>query len=100
MIACVYRQLRVAVIDLSVYRQGEDPEGEDLSLAHHKVQEASRRRENPRRMRDEYFFASELYLACGHNVEAAACLQNAREHLLAARLWEKVGQVTVDLSLT
>ena len=79
-----------------VCRQGEDPEREHLSLAQHRAQEASRLRENPRRMRDEYFFASQLYLACGHNVEAAACLQNAREHLLAARLWEKVGQVTVD----
>ena len=49
-------------------------------------------------MREAYFFAAELYLACDHKVEAAACLQNAREYLLAAQVWEKAGQVTVLFS--
>ena len=48
-------------------------------------------------MREEFLFAAELYLSCGHKVEAAACLQNAREYLLAAGLWEKVGQVCIIL---
>ena len=82
----------------TICRHGEEPELENLSLAQHKAQEASRLRENPRRMREAYFFASELYLACDHKVEAAACLQNAREYLLAAQVWEKAGQVTVPFS--
>ena len=75
------------------FRQSEDPEREKLSLAQHRAQEASKMRDNPRKMREEFLYAAEQYLDCGHRVEAGACLQNAREHLLVSGLWEKLGQV-------
>lgn len=57
--------------------------------------QASRLKDNPRKMREEFLHAAELYLDCNKLAKAAVCLQNAREKELSAQLYEKSGQVGV-----
>ena len=75
------------------YMKSGDLDKEKMSRAQQRALEASRLRDNPRRLRHEFLFAAEGYLECGMTVEAAKCLCNAKETLLAARLYEKMGQV-------
>ncbi|KAK3609568.1 hypothetical protein CHS0354_019581 [Potamilus streckersoni] len=63
-----------------------------VALAHQKALVASRMKDNPRAMCDEFLKAAELYLECDRPAKAALCLQNARERELAAQLFEKLGQ--------
>ncbi|WAR27596.1 TRNK1-like protein [Mya arenaria] len=58
----------------------------------HDRETASRLKDNPRKMRDEFLYAAELYLECNKPAKAALCLQNAKERELAAELFEKLGQ--------
>jgi len=56
--------------------------------------QASRMKERPREMREEFLVAAELYLECEKPAKAALCLLNAKEKELSAQLFEKLGQVT------
>ena len=75
------------------YMKSGDADKERMSRAHQRALEASRLRDNPRRLRHEFKFSAEAYLECGMTAEAAKCMCNAKETLLAAQLYEKMGQV-------
>ena len=70
-----------------------DVDKQRMSRAHQMALEASRLRDTPCRLQRAFKLAAEAYLECGMTVEAAKCLCNAKETLLAARLYEKMGQV-------
>ncbi|KAI0224964.1 TPR and ankyrin repeat-containing protein 1 [Lamellibrachia satsuma] len=74
------------------YMKSGDVAKEKMSRAQQRALEASRLRDNPRKLRHEFLFAAEGYLDCGMTTEAAKCLCNAKETLLAAQLYEKMGQ--------
>ena len=50
---------------------------------------------NRQMMRDEFLRAGESFLQCKMYDEAAICLNNAREWILLAKLYEKTGKVTM-----
>ena len=50
---------------------------------------------NRQMMRDEFLRAGESFLQCEMYDEAAICLNNAREWTLLAKLYEKIGKVTM-----
>ena len=77
------------------YVRSGDLDKEKMSRAQQRALEASRLCDNPRKLRHEFLFAAEEYLDCGMTTEAARCLCNAKETLLAAQLYEKMGQVRV-----
>ena len=77
------------------YVRSGDSDKEKMSRAQQRALEASRLCDNPRKLRHEFLFAAEQYLDCGMTTEAARCLCNAKETLLAAQLYEKMGQVRV-----
>ena len=66
---------------------------EKMALAQYHALEAAKLRDQPFRMREEFLYVAEQYLECGMKLEATKCLVNAKEHLLAAELYEKTGQV-------
>ncbi|KAL4228783.1 TPR and ankyrin repeat-containing protein 1 [Mactra antiquata] len=74
------------------FSMGGEREKEKIALAHGQALAASRLRDNPKRMHEEFMCAAELYLQCNKPVKAALCLQNAKEKELAAGLFEKLGQ--------
>ncbi|XP_052214395.1 TPR and ankyrin repeat-containing protein 1-like isoform X2 [Dreissena polymorpha] len=74
------------------FGMGGDHEREKVALAHGQALLASRLKDKPRQMRDEFLHAAELYLECNKPPKAALCLQNAKERGLAAELFEKLGQ--------
>ncbi|XP_052783611.1 TPR and ankyrin repeat-containing protein 1-like [Mya arenaria] len=74
------------------FGMGGDHDRETVALAHGQALLASRLKDNPRKMRDEFLYAAELYLECNKPAKAALCLQNAKERELAAELFEKLGQ--------
>ena len=75
------------------YKKSGDVHKERMSRADQMALEASLLRDNPRQLRHEFKLAAEAYLECGMTAEAAKCLCNAKEPLLAAQLYEKMGQV-------
>lgn len=77
------------------YRCGEDLYMERVAMTHQKALNATRIKDNPSRMRNEFLFAADQYLEVGLPVKAAICLQNAREKELLAHLYEKMGQVYI-----
>ena len=50
---------------------------------------------NRQMMRDEFLRAGESFVQCKMYDEAAICLNNAREWILLAKLYEKTGKVTM-----
>ena len=82
------------------YMKSGDVAKEKMSRAQQRALEASRLRDNPRKLRHEFLFAAEEYLDCGMTTEAAKCLCNAKETLLAAQLYEKMGQVSFVINIT
>ncbi|XP_045164107.2 TPR and ankyrin repeat-containing protein 1-like [Mercenaria mercenaria] len=74
------------------FGMGGDHEREKIALAHGQALTASRLKDNPREMREEFLYAAELYMECDRPTKAAICLQNAKERDLAAGLFEKLGQ--------
>ena len=50
---------------------------------------------NRQQMRDEFLRASESFLLCAMFDEAEICLNNAREWILLAKLYEKTGKVNI-----
>ncbi|KAL3888661.1 hypothetical protein ACJMK2_001026 [Sinanodonta woodiana] len=69
-----------------------EPLKQKVALAHQRALVASRMKDNPRAMCEEFMKAAELYLECDRPAKAALCLQNARERELAAQLFEKLCQ--------
>ena len=82
------------------YYKSGDTLKEKMSLAQQKALDAAQLRHNPRKLRDEFLYAAEDFLECGLTAEAAKCLNNAREFLLAAQLYEKMGKVSVQSHLS
>ncbi|KAL9971729.1 hypothetical protein ACROYT_G017932 [Oculina patagonica] len=63
------------------------------SQAQQQAAEASKfRSTNRQQMRDEFLRAAESFLKCGMRDEAEICLNNAREWILLAKLYEKSGK--------
>lgn len=56
-------------------------------------------RNDPRMHRIEFIKAADLFLQCGMSNEAAICLYNARAWLLLAKLHQKLGKVSIVLSV-
>ena len=54
---------------------------------------------NRQQMRDEFLRAAESFLKCHMYDEAEICLNNAREWVLLAKLYEKTGKVNIILSI-
>ena len=54
---------------------------------------------NRQMMRDEFLRAGESFLQCEMYNEAAICLNNAREWILLARLYEKTGKVNIEFNV-
>lgn len=50
---------------------------------------------NRQQMKDEFLRAAESFLKCQMHVEAEICLNNAREWVLLAKLYEKTGKVNI-----
>lgn len=75
------------------FRMGKDPYMEKVAISHHRALNASRIKDNPGKMREEFMLAAQHYLEVRMPVYAAKCLQNARERELLAHLYEKMGQV-------
>ncbi|XP_067665651.1 TPR and ankyrin repeat-containing protein 1-like [Haliotis asinina] len=75
------------------YRMGDNETKEKIARAHNQALKASRMKDNPKRMKDEFVYAAEKFLESGNDNKAALCLQNAREYELAAALFEKCGQL-------
>ncbi|XP_013405370.1 TPR and ankyrin repeat-containing protein 1 [Lingula anatina] len=74
------------------YRRGGEEVLERMSLAQARALSAERLRENPHKLKQEFLLASEEFLQCSMPSEAAKCLYNAKEFLLAARLFEKMAK--------
>jgi hypothetical protein len=66
---------------------------EKQAIAFHYAQQASRLRSKPDKMRPVFLRAATAFVEAEAWTEAARCLVNAREHELAAQLFEKQGQV-------
>lgn len=81
------------------FRQGKDPFKEKVAMSHHRALGASRIKDNPGKMREEFMLAAQQYLEVGMPTYAAKCLQNARERELLAHLYEKMGQVINPFSV-
>lgn len=75
------------------YRQGGEPLMEKVAMSHQRALKASRIKDNPAKMREEFMLAAEQYLEVNLPGLAAKCLQNGRERELLAHLYEKMGQV-------
>ena len=60
-------------------------------MAHDGALKARKLKEKPNRMREEFLFVAERFLKIGRGHEAAVCLQNAKEEVLAAGLMAKLG---------
>lgn len=75
------------------YRMGDNETKEKIAQAHNQALKASRMKDNPKKMKEEFVFAAEKFLESGHDNKAALCLQNAREYELAATVFEKCGLV-------
>jgi hypothetical protein len=75
------------------YRQGKEPYMERVAMSHQRALKASRIKDNPHNMREEFLLAAKQYLEVELPGQAAKCLQNARERELLAHLYEKMGQV-------
>ncbi|XP_071113489.1 TPR and ankyrin repeat-containing protein 1-like isoform X1 [Haliotis cracherodii] len=73
------------------YRMGDNETKEKIAQAHNQALKASRMKDNPKKMKEEFVFAAEKFLESGHDNKAALCLQNAREYELAATVFEKCG---------
>lgn len=68
------------------------------SQAQQQAAEASKfRSTNRQQMRDEFLRAAESFLKCGMCDEAEICLNNAREWILLAKLYEKTGKVNIEM---
>ena len=71
------------------------------SQAQQQAAEATKLRStNRQQMRDEFLRAAESFLKCHMNDEAEICLNNAREWVLLAKLYEKTGKVNIILIIT
>jgi hypothetical protein len=75
------------------YLQGKEPYMERVAMSHQRALKASRIKDNPPKMREEFLLAAKQYLEVELPGQAAKCLQNARERELLAHLYEKMGQV-------
>ncbi|XP_064597504.1 TPR and ankyrin repeat-containing protein 1-like [Liolophura sinensis] len=79
---------------IKCYQKAGDRAREHVAMAHAASRRARGLQANPSKMREEFLTAAKLYLVnCGMVVEAAKCLVNAHETLLAARLYGKVGRM-------
>ena len=68
------------------------------SQAQQQAAEATKLRStNRQQMRDEFLTAAESFLKCRMHYEAEICLNNAREWVLLAKLYEKTGKVICAL---
>ena len=66
--------------------------------AHSRAIEAKRLWDQSRKRKEEYIAAAHAFLKCGDLENLAApCLFNAKEYLLSAQLFEKVGEVAIVL---
>ncbi len=68
-----------------------------LSIAHDEAVKARKLKDKPARMREEFLFVAERFLSIGRAQEAAVCLQNAKEELMAAHLMAKLGPRYVSI---
>ncbi|CAC5365910.1 unnamed protein product [Mytilus coruscus] len=75
------------------YRQGGDDYMANVAMCHQMALKASRIKENPALMREEFLLAAEQYLEVELPAKAAICLQNAREKELMAYVYDKMGQL-------
>ena len=70
------------------------------SQAQQEAAEASKwRSTNRQQMRDGFLRAAESFLNCHMYDEAEICLNNAREWILLAKLYEKTGKVNIILNI-
>ena len=75
--------------------------GDELMLQKSQAQQQAAeaikfRSTNRQMMRDEFRRAGESFLQCQMYDEAAICLNNAREWILLAKLYEKTGKVSME----
>ncbi|XP_064596809.1 TPR and ankyrin repeat-containing protein 1-like [Liolophura sinensis] len=85
---------RLYEVAAKCYRKANVEDKENIALAHAAALKATRLQENPARMREEFLYAAEQYLIkCDMKAEAARCLKNAKERELAARLYDKMGEM-------
>ena len=75
--------------------------GDELMLQKSQAQQQAAeaikfRSTNRQMMRDEFRRAGESFLQCQMHDEAAICLNNAREWILLAKLYEKTGKVSME----
>ncbi|KAK3101278.1 hypothetical protein FSP39_002361 [Pinctada imbricata] len=75
------------------FLRGGDSFMQSVAMAHQKALKASRMKDNPIKMREEFLQAAESFLECELPNKAVICLQNARERELVAHLYEKTGQL-------
>ena len=95
-----FYKLHLYNVAAKCYMKSGDVAKVKMSRAQQRALEASRLRDNPRKLRHEFLFAAEEFLDCGMTTEAAKCLCNAKETLLAAQLYEKMGQVSFVINIT
>ena len=70
------------------------------SQAQQQAAEATKfRSTNRQQMRDEFLRAGESFLKCDMYDEAEICLNNAREWVLLAKLYQKTGKVNIKVSI-
>ena len=74
------------------YKMGGDLLKEKLALAHCQALAASKMKDNPHQMKNEFIYAAEKFLETNHDIKAAQCLQNAQEYNMAAELFKNSGQ--------
>ena len=75
------------------YSHGGNTQKEKQAIAFHWAQKASRMLNKPDKMRSIFLQAAVAFIEADALNEAVRCLVNAREHKLAAQLYEKQGQV-------
>ncbi len=78
------------------YKMGLHENKEKIALAHNQALKASRMKDNPKKMREEFVFAAEKFMESEHDNKAALCLTNAKEYEIAALVFEKCGMVSQD----
>ncbi|XP_064597505.1 TPR and ankyrin repeat-containing protein 1-like [Liolophura sinensis] len=85
---------------IKCYQKAGDRAQEHVAMAHAASRRARGLQANPSKMREEFLTAAKLYLVnCGMVVEAAECLVDAHETLLAARLYGKAGRVIKSIRM-
>lgn len=76
------------------FLRGEDYHKYNTAMAFQQALLAARTKESNQKQREQFVKAAVMFLDCDQLHQAAKCLVNAREKVLVAFLYEKIGQVS------